>query len=190
MIIVTYNQSDCNSGCDIALKMNSELGEVIHPQKLSGDIISVKNGKTKKITWNPLNEDVELKGNYKAVVELNDTHKIGENYLGGIVFWVNGTGNHALIADKNDLGELIWHDAIKACEQKGDGWYLPSKDDLMKLYRVKYIIGGFQNHSYWSNSEIYSDAGRNVHFLNCIDGVNNKRITYFVRAVRTFYNVA
>ncbi|MBA4697728.1 MAG: DUF1566 domain-containing protein [Legionella sp.] len=52
--------------------------------------------------------------NYKAgpgIVIENDTirsaasHRIGEQYQGGVVFWVDGSGQHGLVVSKHDLNE-------------------------------------------------------------------------------------
>ena len=40
-----------------------------------------------------------------------------------------------------DLGEMNWDDAMKACADLGDGWRLPTKDELNILYKNKYKIG-------------------------------------------------
>jgi hypothetical protein len=36
-------------------------------------------------------------------------------------------------------------------------WYLPSKDELNKLYLNKTAVGGFADDDYWSSSEYYAD---------------------------------
>jgi len=65
-------------------------------------------------------------------------------------------------------------------------WYLPSRDELYKLYQNKTAIGGFAAASYWSSSE--SNNG-NAWFQYFVDGTqyyNGKGLTYYVRAVRAF----
>ncbi|MCX6301008.1 MAG: DUF1566 domain-containing protein [Bacteroidia bacterium] len=69
-------------------------------------------------------------------------------------------------------------------------WYLPSKDELYKLYYNRAAIGGFATDffsCYWSSTEFGIEilAG----WLNFTDGMWNfedKSKTYFVRAVRSF----
>ena len=65
-------------------------------------------------------------------------------------------------------------------------WYLPSKDELNKLYLNKAAIGGFSNNAYWTSSE--SDAGFSFvsYFNNGTQGINSKSTTNSVRAIRTF----
>ena len=48
---------------------------------------------------------------------------------------------------------MWWDDAVKACKEKGEGWYLPNKDELNLLYNQKNVVGGFANHDYWSSSD-------------------------------------
>ena|SRR5215468_4193005 len=36
------------------------------------------------------------------------THRIGQHFAGGIIFYLDSTGQHGLIADTADLGELPW----------------------------------------------------------------------------------
>jgi len=36
-------------------------------------------------------------------------HYIGEHYGGGVIFWINGKGQHGLIADIVDLGQATWY---------------------------------------------------------------------------------
>jgi len=65
-------------------------------------------------------------------------------------------------------------------------WYLPSKDELNKLYINRVAIGVISNSIYWSSSE-YTDY--NAWYQNFLDGsqINyDKAFPYHVRAVRSF----
>jgi len=73
-------------------------------------------------------------------------------------------------------------------------WYLPSKDELDKLYQNRVAIGGFHTASgdkpyYWSSSQSADSA--NVAWIQYFDvgsqdGILNKSNTFRVRAVRAF----
>ena len=65
-------------------------------------------------------------------------------------------------------------------------WYLPSKDELNKLYINRIAIGGFTTGGYWSSSEVDGD---NAWFQNFNGGTQislNKGAPNFVRPVRSF----
>lgn len=67
-------------------------------------------------------------------------------------------------------------------------WYLPSKDELNKLYINRIAIGGFVNLAYyWSSSETTSTTAWNQFFFNG-DQVffGNKANPQHVRAIRSF----
>jgi len=87
-----------------------------------------------------------------------------------------------------DLGEMNWDDAMKACASLGDGWRLPTKDELNILYQNKDKIGGFDNNYYWSSTECVSQS-----MFTCDFGSHDAYFTgkwnidkYSVRAVRAF----
>jgi len=42
-----------------------------------------------------------------------------------------------------DLGKMSWTDATKACRELGEGWRLPTREELTTLYENKDVIGGF-----------------------------------------------
>lgn len=66
-------------------------------------------------------------------------------------------------------------------------WYLPSKDELNKLYINRVAIGGFQNVSYWSSSEPNSSANAWYQYFqdgNAYYGPKNNLLK--VRAIRAF----
>jgi uncharacterized protein (TIGR02145 family) len=65
-------------------------------------------------------------------------------------------------------------------------WYLPSKDELHKLYLNKSAIGGFTDNYYWSSSEYGLGWDWWENFLNgYIDSTYSYEIGY-VRAIRAF----
>ena len=85
-----------------------------------------------------------------------------------------------------------WNDAIAKCKGLGNGWRLPTSDELNKLYNNKNKIGGFKSgwldDFYWSSTE----ASENLVYYQCFgDGQKytsekrNKNNLYYVRAVRT-----
>jgi hypothetical protein len=100
--------------------------------------------------------------------------KIGAQYGGGIVFYVDHTGQHGLIAAKSDLpgcsdaiaalkglseGLFNWEDALKSCKKLESNsysdWFLPNKEQLNLLFLQKKAVGGFVHASsnYWSSTE-------------------------------------
>ena len=66
-------------------------------------------------------------------------------------------------------------------------WYLPSQDELGKLYLNHTSIGGFASAGYWSSTE--SDYGT-AYYVNFADGIltntDLKEYPYRVRAIRYF----
>ena len=108
-------------------------------------------------------------------------------------------------ADETDIGTGSQNtiDIINGCSELGiaaricadlelDGfsdWYLPSIDELYKLYINRVEIGGFTNGSYWSSTEYDSIFAWHFSFYyaNGGSGGDNKgSATKYVRAVRAF----
>ena len=83
-----------------------------------------------------------------------------------------------------DLGEMNWEDAKMACEDLGDGWRLPTKDELNILYQNEDKIGGFANFFYWSSTEYDNRAAWLQDFKDGEQDYYTKSITPYVRAVR------
>jgi hypothetical protein len=54
---------------------------------------------------------------------------------------------------------LRWEEAVESCNNLGDGWRLPTIDELELIFHNKKSIGGFVNEAivtYWS-STLYDD---------------------------------
>ena len=82
-----------------------------------------------------------------------------------------------------------WNDAIAKCNKLGEGWRLPTKNELNKLYNNKKKIGGFKDSYlddfYWSSAEKENLRRSGPGFLQWQSGHANKYLKYNVRAVRT-----
>ena len=130
------------------------------------------------------------------VSQAQTKHTIGEKFGGGIVFDVSADGLHGLIAETIDQGQANFEQAkgiAKSGKHSDAGkaftdWYLPSKDELNKLFLQRTIVGGFTNNFYWS-----STAGveyGHAWYQRFVDGkqtTNLKPSTPgLVRAVRAF----
>jgi len=83
-----------------------------------------------------------------------------------------------------DLGEHNWKDAKKLCEELGDGWRLPTKEELNLIWLNRESIGGFAAAFYWSSGECNSNYAWGQYFGNGAQDYGSKLITYYVRAVR------
>lgn len=66
-------------------------------------------------------------------------------------------------------------------------WYLPSKDELNKLYLNKTTIGGFSNVSYWSSSQVSTTTAWSINFsTGTASSTSTKSTLMYVRAIRKF----
>jgi hypothetical protein len=74
-------------------------------------------------------------------------------------------------------------------------WFLPSKNELNKLFLNKDAIGGFKTEGYWSSSEsarisqgltTYPYAWIKVFYNLGLEGSPDKESSYYVRAIRAF----
>jgi len=110
-----------------------------------------------------------------------------------------GTGSAnttAIITSQGGTPGAYTYAAGLARDYRGGGhadWYLPSKDELDKLYVNRVAIGGFSFEPwpstlayYWSSSEFFASSGWYQQFDNGSQNTNVKSLMYSVRAVRSF----
>ncbi len=124
--------------------------------------------------------------------------KIGDSYGGGVVLYVDATGQHGLIAAKadmidrssgKDMGYFTWYsakNAVNAFEAGYCDWLLPNKEQLKQLYINRTLIGGLENTYYWSSSESGLSQAWAQDFSTGEQLDGNKTNTARVRAVRFF----
>lgn len=126
------------------------------------------------------------------------TYRVGdyynENGKRGVVFAVTPDGQHGKIIDLTNLGEMPWSSAVQTCNNLGNGWRLPTRDELLAIYKVKSTLNqtlaavgdtieyGF----YWSSTEENLDCAWNVDMFigNTYD--SSKYYYNSVRAVSAF----
>ena len=65
-------------------------------------------------------------------------------------------------------------------------WYLPSIDELNKLYINREALGGFSINYYWSSSEADANSAWNMSLLHGAQQVSDKYLGSLVCAVRAF----
>ena len=154
--------------------------------------------------------------------EQASTHKVGEHYGGGIVFYVDESGKHGLIASEKDQKKAKWYNgdfkitkasgaavgtgqanttaiievqgkgayAASVCDQLElngfSDWFLPSKDELNLLRKQRYVVGGFDNLSYWSSTEYGIDYAWGQNFRSGAQDYGNKNSAPAFRAIRAF----
>ena len=121
-----------------------------------------------------------------STVAIIDT-AIAESPINPIIGKTYKIGNIE-VAEKDFSNMMNWQIANNACESLGNGWRLPTKDELNILYQNKDKIGGFTDIEYsfyWSSTEgdnglvwyQFFDVGDQYSVANKFNG--------YVRAVRT-----
>jgi len=155
------------------------------------------------------------------------THYLGEPYLGGIIYYLyKGSDGleHGLIVAPTQSTSLAWQTSptlVNADRTEdgvynttlmtgspvktyitslGAGWYLPSIDELTKLWDNRYDVqkalrtGGYTLLSYnpypsnyWSSTEFGATDALVFDFTTCAIGTNGKTSSFqYVRGVRAF----
>jgi len=117
----------------------------------------------------------------------------------GVVWGCSGTFEGAtgfLLGTGRNNTEIIYQNcgtsgnASAVCKSYSGGgftdWYLPSKDELNKLYINKSAIGGFAGAVYWSSSENSTSLAWYQNFTSGIQSNVTKNLPPYVRAVRAF----
>jgi hypothetical protein len=83
-----------------------------------------------------------------------------------------------------DLGKHNWEDAKKVCEDLGDGWRLPTREELHLMWVNRESIGGFAAAYYWSSSEDGNGFAWYQYFASGSQSNYDENYTGYVRAVR------
>jgi len=99
-------------------------------------------------------------------------------------------GDTMQIAKADCPSDMSWNDAMAACQNLGNGWRLPSKDELAAMYNQLHTKGkgNFRTDGfYWSSSESNADNAWNFSFNSGVANdfiARDKGYSFCVRAVR------
>ena len=80
---------------------------------------------------------------------------------------------------------MTWEDAKAACANLGEGWALPTKNELNFLYENREKIGGFASNIYWSSTEYSYGNAWGQRFTNGDQGLSYGGNEYAVRSIRS-----
>ena len=86
------------------------------------------------------------------------------------------------IADRSTgAAVMTWNEAVEYVKSLGDGWRLPTKDELNQIYESNndFIAG-----NYWSGTEGNGYGAWAQGMSNGLQGNYYKNYSYYVRAVR------
>ena len=126
------------------------------------------------------------------------TYKVGDYYdVGGkqgVVFAVTSDGRHGKIVSLTDLGCMNWDAAMTKCRSLGAGWHLSTKDELLAIYKIKFVINAtlsavgdrIDTRLYWSSTICDSSRAWRVYMSNGDTYGSAKIYDYYVRAVSAF----
>ncbi|SDE80590.1 TIR domain-containing protein [Pricia antarctica] len=119
---------------------------------------------------------------------------VGDIYKGGIIFAIDPSNKTGKIASMDDEGPMTWKDAMTIHEQLGEGWRLPTLDELRLMYnnigQGADNRGEFADELYWSATPFddyqarllrFSDGNASYHFNSV--GTYRK---FRVRAIQDF----
>ena len=93
------------------------------------------------------------------------------------------------VAQNDYPKELTYNEAIKITKSVGNGWRLPTKEELNALHdNLVYLgVGGFEDNGYWSSTEGKNyDTSWGQYLYSGTQQIFWRNQICFVRAVRSF----
>jgi|WetSurMetagenome_2_1015567.scaffolds.fasta_scaffold04808_4 hypothetical protein len=125
---------------------------------------------------------------------------ISDQSLGTAIWGCHGTNISGADGTTIGTGNQNTIDIVNVCTTTGiaaklcfdlimngySDWYLPSKDELSKLYINKAAIGNFTNYGYWSSSEANNNDTWYQVFSDGLQNSASKSLPGYVRAIRSF----
>ena len=127
-----------------------------------------------------------------GIYQLGDYYNRNGNK--GVVIEISNGGRNGKMLSLDET-ECSWSEAMQWCRNHGDGWRLPTKDELLAIYRNKLDInywltrykgGKLKDGIYWSSTEYNSGCAWLVDMFSGGTGTYDKSNYDYVRAVSAF----
>ena len=90
------------------------------------------------------------------------------------------------IAQYDFPNTMSWSDAKKGCNDLGEGWRLPTKDELYILYLNKKELGNFTDNNYWSISNNNGSGAWSQNFSTSFQNLILVSYSYNARCIKPF----
>ena len=184
-------------------KRRVRSGFLIAALTIFGILIYIYTGDSKKQSTT-LSEIEEAEVDSEAGVNIKTNQEnqaaailklgIGDIYKGGIIFTIDPWNETGKIANMDDEGPMTWNKAMNIHEQLGEGWRLPTLDELRLMYKNigqgAKNRGEFADELYWSATPFddyqarllrFSDGNASYHYNST--GTFRK---FRVRAIKDF----
>lgn len=88
--------------------------------------------------------------------------------------------------DHKDRAIATWAEAVSACEEKGEGWRLPTIDELEKIYRGRHSIGSSLGFQRFQPTVFWSSSQRNAYSMYGLD-FSDGSMTYVSKTTQSSY---
>lgn len=98
----------------------------------------------------------------------------------------SGNANTTAIVTTQGAGSYAAKICADLVSNGYNDWYLPSKDELNKLYLNRTLVGSFLSSIYWNSSELNATFAGSQDFTNGTQTFSNKLNGYAIRPVRSF----
>jgi len=116
--------------------------------------------------------------------------KIGDQYEGGIVFYINPDGKSGLIVSSRDMGRHSLDEAKELCAVCNEGgyndWSLPTIEELILLWKQRYFIDIFMFRHYLSDTIDTNMLVGTVFAYNGSVGWYDKKQSFYMKVIRRF----
>jgi hypothetical protein len=139
-------------------------GDPGYDPKIKHGLIVAKTDQSKGVIWSP---------NFLDNVVDASNSALGMGY------------SNTRAINSNVRGTLIMYAALSAT-QAGDGYFLPSKDELNKLYLNRAAMYNFSNGIYWTSTQSTVSTAWSQNFTDGSQNRSLKNLTFYVRAIKTF----
>jgi len=120
--------------------------------------------------------------------------EVGSFYEDGMVFTIDSDNKNGKIVHLEDVGPMTWENAMQIHEQLGDGWRLPTFNELLVLHKTvgqgASNTAEFSNGLYWSATDYDQYQARLLRFRDANTSYHYNKVAehrkYNVRAIRDF----